>query len=53
MKNFFKNFFMSEDERFLSKSNNLADFEHRQRILDRREAPHQRVTNGILFTYKT
>jgi len=46
--NFFRSSTLSEEERFLSKSSDLADLERRQRIIDRGEAPHQRLARANL-----
>jgi len=46
--NFFRRSTLSEEERFLSKSSDLADLERRQRMIDRGEAPHQRLARANL-----
>ena len=46
--NFFRSSTLSEEERFLSKSSDLADLERRQRMIDRGEAPHQRLARANL-----
>ena len=46
--NFFRRSTLSEEERYLSKSTDLADLERRQRMIDRGEAPHQRLAKASL-----
>lgn len=46
--NFFRRSTLSEEERFLSQSADLVDLERRQRMIDRGEAPHQRLAKANL-----
>lgn len=46
--NYFRRSTLSEEERFLSQSYDLADLERRQRMIDRGEAPHQRLAKANL-----
>ena len=39
---------LSQEERYLSNSADMADFERRQRMIDRGEAPHQRFAKANL-----
>jgi len=48
--NYFRRSTLSEEERFLSKSSDLADLERRQRMIDRNQAPFQRMNQSNLFS---
>lgn len=41
---------LSQEERYLSKSTDMADFERRQRMIDRNQAPFQRMNQSKLFS---
>ena len=41
---------LSQEERYLSKSTDMADFERRQRLIDRNQAPFQRMNQSNLFS---
>jgi len=41
---------LSQEERYLSKSTDMADFERRQRMIDRNQAPFQRMNQSNLFS---
>ena len=50
MLNLIKNFFdnRSEDERYLARAQDVYDLEHRQKRLNRGEAPHQKLNKASL-----